>query len=243
MKNLVLATIALLSVNLGQAQWWGSEKVKGNGEVTTKTISTEPYDKISIAGNFDVTLVEGTEGKITVEAEANLFEYMEIEAKKGKLKVGARDGYELKPSSGNKILVKIPVEAANEINLAGSGSVVSNMVLRGDFMEFNLAGSGDMALQADATEIEANIAGSGDIKLKGKAKAVDANIAGSGDIEGYDMDAGDVKANIAGSGDVMITCNGMLEANIVGSGDVIYQGNPTKEKTSSMGSGDVKRKG
>lgn len=243
MKNLVLAIVALLTVNMSQAQWWGSEKVKGNGDVTTKTISTEPYDKISIAGNFDVTLVEGTEGMITVEAESNLFEHMEIEAKKGKLKVGSEDGYELRPSSGKKILVTIPVKDLDEINLAGSGSVVSNMMLQGDFMEFNLAGSGDMVLKADASQVQANIAGSGDIKLQGKAKSADFNIAGSGDIDAYELEAGDVDANIAGSGDIMTTCNGILDANIVGSGDVNYKGNPTKEKTSSMGSGDVRKKG
>lgn len=243
MKKLVLVTITLLTAHFSNAQWWGSEKVRGNGDVTTKTISTEPYDQISIAGNFDVILVEGAEGMITVEAESNLFEHMEIEARRGKLKVGSEEGYNLQPSSGNKILVTIPVNDLEELNLAGSGSVVSNTVLRGDFMEFNLAGSGNMVVKADTREIEANVAGSGDIVLQGKAKSLDCNIAGSGDVEAYELEAGDVKANIAGSGDIMVTCNGVLEANIVGSGDVLYKGTPTKEKTSALGSGDVKKKG
>lgn len=242
MKNLFLATIALFSINLTQAQWWGGEKVKGNGDVTTKKVSTEPYDKLSIAGSFEVYLTEGTEGNITVEAESNLIPHIEIESDRGKLKVGTEEGYNLSPSSGNKIVIRIPVEDASEVSLAGSGDVFSETVIKGDHIDYNLAGSGDMKIQTEAKNIEANLAGSGDITLKGKADWLDCNIAGSGDIDAFELDATDVEANIAGSGDIMVTCNGELSANIVGSGDVVYKGNPTKEKSSSMGSGDIRKK-
>ncbi|WP_224491049.1 head GIN domain-containing protein [Robertkochia flava] len=242
MKNFMLAGIALLSLNLGHAQWWGGEKVKGNGEMTSKTVSTEPYDKVSVAGSFQVFLTEGSEGMISIDAESNLIPHIEVEAKNGKLKIGTEDGYDLRPSSGKKITIRVPVEELSEVSLAGSGDLVSETVLKGDHVEFNLAGSGDMSIKTDAKKVAANLAGSGDINLEGAAEWLDCNIAGSGDIDAYNLKAMDVEANIAGSGDVMVTCNGQLNANIVGSGDVIYQGEPSKEKSSSLGSGDIKKR-
>ena len=242
MKHLILASIALFSINLTQAQWWGGEKVKGNGDVTTEKVSTEPYDKLGIAGSFTVFLTEGKEGQITIEAESNLIPHIEIEAKNGKLKVKTEDGFDLRPSNGNSIVIRIPVEDASEISLAGSGDLISETVIRGEDIEYNLAGSGDMKMQTEAKNVEVNLAGSGDITLNGKAEWLECSIAGSGDIDAYELEATDVEANIAGSGDVMVTCNGELSANIVGSGDVVYKGNPTKEKSSSMGSGDIRKK-
>ena len=242
MKNFILAAMAIFSINFTQAQWWGGEKVKGNGEMTSKNISTEPYDKVAVAGSFDVVLIEGSEGQITIEAESNLIPHIEIEAKKGKLKIGTEEGYDLRPSNGKSILITVPVAEVEEVSLAGSGDLVSQTVLKGSSIDFNLAGSGDMKIKTEADYVEANLAGSGDITLAGKTMTLDCNIAGSGDIEAFELEASDVTANIAGSGDIMVTCNGELSANIVGSGDVVYKGNPTKEKSSSMGSGDVRKK-
>lgn len=242
MKNFILAGVALLSFSLGNAQWWGGEKVKGNGDMTSKNVSTEPYDKVSIAGSFQVFLTEGSEGSISIDAESNLMEHIEIEAKNGKLKIETEKGYDLRPSSGKQIVIRVPVEEISEVSLAGSGDVVTEKVIKGDHLEFNLAGSGDMNIKADGKKVTANLAGSGDLNLEGAAEWLDCNIAGSGDIDAYNLKSTDVEANIAGSGDVMVTCSGQLNANIVGSGDVIYQGEPTREKSSSLGSGDIKKR-
>ena len=48
---LLLATLMLTTVT--HAQWWGNEKVKGNGKMTTETRTTEDYDGIKCAGGLE----------------------------------------------------------------------------------------------------------------------------------------------------------------------------------------------
>lgn len=69
-----------------------------------------------------------------------------------------------------------------------------------------------------------------------------SEIAGSGNLEGDDLKATDSHINIAGSGNVKVHALSEIHANIAGSGNVIYSGNPTIEKSKSVGSGSIRKK-
>lgn len=68
------------------AQWNSRTKVKGNGNMTTKNISTSDYDQVAVSGFFEVELVSGEEGKITLQAEDNFIEYIIIKVENNTLK-------------------------------------------------------------------------------------------------------------------------------------------------------------
>jgi hypothetical protein len=64
MKKLIITSIILtLSFSVNAQSWWNSKKVRGNGKVITETRRTSDYESVSSAGNFDVKLVAGKEGK------------------------------------------------------------------------------------------------------------------------------------------------------------------------------------
>jgi len=86
MKKLIITSIILtLSFSVNAQSWWNSKKVRGNGKMKTEVRNTSDYKSVSTAGNFDVKLVEGKEGKITLNGEENLMKYVITEVKKGKL--------------------------------------------------------------------------------------------------------------------------------------------------------------
>ncbi|MDC9721586.1 MAG: DUF2807 domain-containing protein [Urechidicola sp.] len=216
-----------------------NKKVKGNGEVITGNKTTAQYDKISVGGSFDVTLVAGVEGKITYDVESNLEEYLVIEVKKGELKITWEKGINVRTTKGVKVTV--PFKDIEAVSLAGSGEIISNNVITADDLELNVAGSGEMNIDIDANNVESNIAGSGSMTVNGSANNLESNVAGSGDFEGYGLViVNDVEVNIAGSGSVEVTVNGNLKSSISGSGDVRYKGNP-KTNSSISGSGSVSK--
>jgi hypothetical protein len=63
-KLFILCTFLTVSSAFAQ---WGQEKIKGNGNVISKNVTTSDYDEISVTGAFHVTLIEGSEGKITLK--------------------------------------------------------------------------------------------------------------------------------------------------------------------------------
>ena len=237
MRNVCI--IALLSLSVTVSAQWGT-KVRGNGNVVTIERSVGEYDQIASAGSFDVVLVDGKEGTISLKGEENLLEYIKTEVKDGKLVIKKEKGVNLQSSGWrNGIEITIPVEEINAVRLSGSGDVVSKTTLKADTFKASLAGSGDVDLKVAAEEFKASLSGSGDMVLSGSARNFSVSVAGSGDIKAFDLEADVVEANVSGSADLQVTANQEIKARIAGSGDITYKGNPGKIDTKASGSGDI----
>ena len=235
-KQLITAIIILLSLNVSAQSWWNSKKVKGNGNVVTKTRTIDSFDKVSVGGSFDVNLVDGTEGKITIKGESNLLPYIETEVRNGKLKIKFKENTNIRTTK--RLVITVPFERIEAVSLGGSGNISVQKRMKADDASFNIGGSGNITANVDANNVKASIGGSGNIKLKGKTDNFKCSIAGSGSVKAYDLDTNTLKASIAGSGSVQTSVSSKIKASVVGSGSVYYKGNP-KIDSNSIGSGDV----
>lgn len=217
-----------------------TKKITGNGKYITENRSLSVYNKIDVAGSFEVKLVKGKEGAISINADENLMEYIETEIENNHLKIQPKKGYQLR--STKTIVITVSFETIDAISLAGSGNVSSADELNATDLNLNLAGSGEINLPVSTKNLTSHIAGSGNLKLSGNADVFRSEIAGSGNLEGDDLKAIISHVNIAGSGNVKIHAVSEIHANIAGSGNVIYSGNPTIEKSKSVGSGSIRKK-
>lgn len=234
MKKLILL-IAILTISTIQAQ----KKIKGNGNITTVTRTTSDYEGIKCAGSFDYVLVAGEEGKITLEGESNLLDYIITEVKDGNLIVKTENHINLSPSWNKTVKITIPFKDINQVSLAGSGDLWNKDKITSNNLKVALAGSGDVVLNIEASTVKSSLAGSGDLTLKGKTNSLEARVAGSGDFHGFDLQSNNTDVSVAGSGDAQVVCNGSLKARVAGSGDIKYTGNPKTEDTKVAGSGSI----
>lgn len=243
MKNaLLFFSIIFLTAHSVNAQWWNnSKKISGNKEVTNQTRSVGNYDRIAVTGMMDVQLVAGSEGRIDLEAESNLMEYIETEVNGGQLKISVKKGINLEPSRNYPIKIVVPFEDLDAVTLTGSGHIKNSDVIKARSFKVNVTGSGNMNLNLDVEELEGFVTGSGDVKLQGNSRNFHCSVTGSGDFLGYDLRAERVKASVTGSGDIELTVQDELEARISGSGDIKYRGNPNKENFKTSGSGSVSK--
>ena len=239
MNKSILLIVALMFATVSHAQWWGNKKVKGNGNMTTETRSTGEYDGVKCAGSMDYILVAGAEGKIKLEGESNLLEYIITEIKGNDLIIKVEKGVNLSPSWNKTIKVTIPFKDISSVSLAGSGDLWNEDKITASDFNVSLAGSGDMILNIEATSVQGSLAGSGDITLKGNTNNLSLRLAGSGDIHAFGLQSNHTEASIAGSGDIKVVSNQSLKARVSGSGDIEYKGKPSKEDTKVSGSGSI----
>jgi hypothetical protein len=240
MKKAVVVTLILAITASCSAQW--GKKIKGNGDKVTIERSTGNYDDIAVSGWFDVDLVDGKEGELTLEGESNLLEYIITEVKNGKLKIKTENNINLKPSDWNNgIRITVPVERISAISLSGSGDIVGKTTLKTETLDTAMSGSGDITLDIETNTVSASMSGSGDITFSGNTTDFSATISGSGDIKAFDLEADNVDATVSGSADIKVTANKMLKARVSGSGDITYRGNPEKLDTKTSGSGDISK--
>lgn len=85
MKKFIALGFALSVVAVTNAQW--GKRIRGNGNIVTVERSVGEYDVVAVAGWFDVELVDGKEGKLTLKGEENLLDYIKTGVKDGKLTI------------------------------------------------------------------------------------------------------------------------------------------------------------
>ena len=233
--KLVAIAIVLTFTSCINAQF--GKRIRGNGDVITKTRNVSDYDKISVGGPFDVKLIPGKEGKITIKGESNLLDYIITEVDGDKLRIKWEKGLSIRNSK--KILITVPFKDLNAVSLAGSGDVFSEEVIHAEIFKSSLTGSGDIKLAVKAQEIISKISGSGNINIEGRANEYSCSITGSGDIRAYELSTKNANVKITGSGTVKIDVSDNLKVRITGSGDVYYKGTPKSQDVKVTGSGNV----
>ena len=240
MKKLIITSIILtLSLSINAQSWWNSEKVRGNGNVTTETRNTSDYESVSSAGNFDIKLVEGREGKLKLQGEENLMKYIITEVKNGKLTIKVKKHVNLRMTK--KFVVTVPYKSIDKVTLAGSGDITNSGTIKADAFKVTLAGSGDIHLNIEVKNaVKTSIAGSGNINLSGKSTELNCSIAGSGDVNAYELKTEATTVSVAGSGNVKTTVSKSIKARVAGSGSIYYKGKPDKIDSKSFGSGSIK---
>lgn len=236
-KSIQLLFLCTLFVTtIGHAQW---KKIKGNGKVITEKRTTNSYDEISVSGFFDVILVSGKEGEISIEGEENLLPYVKAEVKDNVLKIYIEKNINI--NSKEELVLTVPFEQISAVSLSGSGNLKSeNTIITTDF-KAKLSGSGDLSLDVKATNFEANLSGSGDAVLTGNTDSFTSKISGSGDIDAVNLISKKANVSIFGSGDMIVNCSDSLIARVSGSGDIAYKGNPESKDTKVNGSGEISK--
>jgi len=233
--------------------------IQGEGKIITEQRDVnKPFDKISVAGEYDITISYGDNYSIRIEDYSNIISKLKTEVEDNTLKIHY-DG-ECINNSRAKIYIMMP--KIKKLSLAGSGDVkiLGNMqpvdmlkiALAGsgdifvnndfaDSIHISVAGSGDTKILTDSIEyVKVSIAGSGDASLQGEfAKQLKISIAGSGDINSLELPTDNVDVVISGSGTAKVFALKSLNARVSGSGDAYYKGNPGITDFSTSGSGEV----
>jgi hypothetical protein len=204
MKQFFFGFICLFFLQIGTAQ-----------TSVTRTLSS--FDKISIAGGFDLIVLEqGDTEKVTMEVSGIDPDKITTEVEGNTLKIGMKRGnwYDFK--------AKITVYYRNIHEIANSGStdIVAKSVIKGNSFEFASSGSGDFKGTFDVKSLEIAISGSSDMVLKGQADVQEIAISGSGDVNAAELSGSSADVAISGSGDVKLGVKGKVKTAVSGSGTV-----------------------
>ncbi|WP_010521008.1 head GIN domain-containing protein [Aquimarina agarivorans] len=236
-KTKLILILLFCSSQLQAQWWWGSKKVVGNGNITTKTVTTADYSSIRLQGSMDVHLEQGTEGKIRVTTDDNVHEYLKIKVEGDKLILAFKDNINLRTRKG--IHIYVPFMDISAVSITGSGDIDANTIIKTSSLKASVTGSGNIKLAVEASSVKSQITGSGNVELKGSTQELEVGITGSGDFNSKDLKADNTEVTISGSGDAKVVALERLTTKVSGSGDIMYAGNPKNVNSKTSGSGSV----
>jgi hypothetical protein len=162
-KKIILATLILTGTFAVNAQ--NNQKIKGNGKIVTVNRTTSAFDGFAVGGSFDVILIKGKEGKITIEGEENIISYIKTEIEGDLLQIKFKKNTNI--NTTKRLTITVYFENIEKVSLAGSGNITCDEIIKSKDFAVALGGSGNITLKVNANEINANIGGSGNIELIG----------------------------------------------------------------------------
>lgn len=213
------------------------ETERGSGNVVKETRSVEPFHSVDLRGTGNVFIEQSGSTGLEIEAEDNLLPLLETYVSNGVLVI--RPENFIQPTK--PINIYIEMDEIRGLSVSGSGDIKGSTPLETDDLEIEIAGSGDIILEVNASSLKSRIEGSGDILLKGSTSRHDIEVAGSGSVKALELSTEITYVWMSGSGNTEVLAAQLLDVEISGSGNVIYSGSPEEFRTEVSGSGNIKK--
>ena len=213
--------------------------------ITKELNNVSNFSSIRVLGSPDVEYRQSNGSKTTVSiyGSDNLVDLLEVSTVNGVLQVNIKKGVKIL-SGERRLKVIASSPSLNQVNIKGSADVYLKGTIKGNDLNLNIAGSGDIEAEnlqyvnifalvnidlknVKATTVMSEVNGSGDINMKGSAQKATLTVNGSGDISAEKLAATNVVATVAGSGDIVCYASRQLDARVSGSGDIEYKGSPS----------------
>ncbi|PCJ98743.1 MAG: DUF2807 domain-containing protein [Flavobacteriaceae bacterium] len=236
-KTIIIIGFLLLCANGIHAQ--KLKRIVGSGNVVSITRTTDDYDGLDVGGFFDIELVAGEEGNITLNGEDNILEQITTEVRNGILTIKPMKNRNLRPSVKSGVSITIPVEAIDELKISGAGKFVSKKILKARNLKIRVSGSRNVTLGLESESLMLRISGSNNVQLKGTAQDLDVHSSGSSNCRGYELEVDYASFQMSGSSNVEITVHESLSARTSGSSNVRYRGSPSRIQSKTSGSSNV----
>src|SRR5688500_6931636 len=173
-KAIALAMVIAAAASAGCAR--DRDRSESAGPATTRNYQVAGFERIAVAGPYEVTVSTGREPSVRAEGGERAIERMVVEVKAGTLQIHPkkRSGMNFGWSRSHPVKLTVTVPSLVAAEIAGSGDIAVDKV-SGALFEAGVAGSGDLRLgEVDVKRLKAGIAGSGEINAgRGRAAVAD----------------------------------------------------------------------
>jgi Putative auto-transporter adhesin, head GIN domain len=197
---------------------FGKKGIKGSGDMETREIDVDEFDRIYLSGAFDVEISFGTRQKVEVTIDDNLWDILEVEVDGHSLELGWEKS--CRPDGDCK--VEIVVESLEAFKLSGAGNVDIND-FDGPSFTFSLSGAGDLTMDGEVDDLE-------------------IRLSGAGNVDTRRLMARNVEIGISGAGNADVYASESLNGKVSGVGNLDYYGDPERKKTRVSGIGRINQK-
>lgn len=216
--------------------------VKGSGVLKTEERDFSDFTRVEVGSAFEVEIVQSDEFSISITADDNLFDYIQVSKRGTTLKIDVKPavifrsttyraeitmpellGLELSGATQGTIT---GFETIEDIEVSGASSLELEEILAGD-MTFDISGASRINGEVDADDIEFDVSGASTVRLQGTAGDIELDLSGASNAELEDFPVSDADVNLSGASRATVNVNGRLDIDLSGASKLTYTGNPT----------------
>lgn len=189
---------------------------RDKGEDVTKSFEFSDFDKIDVAGVYDLQVEVGPDYSVELSGPEDEMARVEVEVDDGALVLNQKKrDHSVRHLRRDGVTAKVTMPALSAVDISG---VVDGKV---------------SGVAADGFAVD--MSGVGDLDLAGTCNDLTARVSGVGDLDAKDLQCKTVKVNVSGVGDASVYASESAEARVSGMGEINVYGSPPKvEKHGGM---------
>lgn len=249
---IVIAVVGSLVLGVALLLWfWPIQRytswsrVVGSGSLDTQEKDFSDFTAIDVRNAFDVEITKSSSYSISITADDNLFDYIEVSKTGDTLTIGLEWGYNyqsvtLRAEITMPELYELEFSGATHgtivgfssshefaLVLSGASSLHMGDISVGD-VEADISGAsylnGNLTANGDATFV---VSGASTIELVGEADDLVATVSGASHLEMSEFPVHNAIINLSGASHSTVNLDGRLDAVVSGASHLLYIGNPT----------------
>ncbi|GAB3424260.1 head GIN domain-containing protein [Niabella aquatica] len=231
----LIAAVALSSCNIID-----QKRVKGNGNVISRTYNLKDFAQIDIGDNMDVYIQQGADYGVKIETDENLFKYLDVNIHDGKkLEADVTNNVNLDATGEVKVYITAPW--LDKVHISGAAQLQT----KGKFVQdrkltFDLSGASSANVSVKAPVVELDVSGASTLTVEGESREVKADASGASTINAFNLMSEKADAEASGASTVRVFSSITLKAKANGASTVKYKGNPQVTSEAS-GAGSVSK--
>jgi len=244
----VVAVIYAPRLGWAQVPPWGFNadiggRVAGSRQIETETRNVTGFNSLSIEYPAMVTVRQGKNESLQIEADDNLLPQIITSVQNGALRIrNSERDWSKRVNPSQTVKLTITVKDLSKVDFSSAGTLIIEG-LAAEGLDIHLSGAGEVTLtDLEVQTLDCSLSGAGNIRAGGRADIVKVQIDGFGSFYGDQLDSLEADIGINGAGSANVRVEKSLVAEINGAGSVGYYGSPDVDENIN-GAGAVNRLG
>jgi hypothetical protein len=232
-----LATQFFLLFTLLLASGCNVGGIRGSGVLVTKDLPPGAFDKIEADGTFHVEVTQGAAYAVTVTADDNLWDYINVYNDTGTLHLGMKG---FSSYQDTHLSAKIVLPRLTGLMLDGATHAdVHGINDPGSTVELRISGASNADGDIHCQQIGVDVSGASTITLRGSADSLNLSARDASHAHLGEFLTRVTHAQVSGASDAAIHATGQLDFEASGASHLSYAGHPSITQAASSGASTV----
>ncbi len=268
----IIAIIAIVVMSAGSfvvsllADWLPSyfpmppgTRITGSGTLVTREMAFSGFRVVEIGSTFEVEITRADSYYVSVTADDNLFDYVDISKMGDTLVLDLKQGYSY---SSITVRARIKMPELNELILSGATRAYVEDFGSSNRLIVSLSGASSLDMEdmsvggleigvSGASIARGDVVSSGDVKLtlsgasrselSGRGRNLVLSVSGASDAKLSRFSVHDAYVKLSGVSNASIDLDGRLDANLSGGSGLTYSGTATLGEIEISSGSTIKR--
>jgi len=233
----IVTAVAVICTVLSLRGWPGS--LVGSGNLATEEYAFADFTEVEISSAFEFEIEQSSSCNISITADDNVMEYVQVSQDGPTLKIGLRRFTWFGPVT---LRASVTMPQLNGLTASGASRGTVSDFSSNEDLDITVSGASRVTGDITAGNVEFEISGASTIQLEGSANDMVADVSGASSLNLDDFTVNNADVDFSGASSGTINLSGRLDADLSGASRLWYIGEPTMGTIDTSGASTISKK-